>query len=66
MISSLAANSLAQAQTLLESSARRIAQGPPAPEDMVNLLRGRQQFSAATKVIQTEDQMTRKLLDIFV
>lgn len=66
MISSLASNSLAQAQTLVESSARRIAQSPGAPEDMVNLLRGREQFSAATKVIQTEDQMTRKLLDIFV
>jgi hypothetical protein len=55
---------LTSAQTQLETTARKIAQGPATPDDMVDLLAAREQFSAGTKVIQTEDQMTQKLLDI--
>lgn len=57
-------DALTRAQTQLESTARKIAQGPPSPDDTVDLLQAGEQFSAGTKVIQTEDQMTRKLLDI--
>lgn len=64
MISVGALDTLSRAQGLLDSSARKIAQGPPQPEDMVNLLQAREQFSAGTKVIKTEDEMNRKLLDI--
>ena len=55
---------LTSAQTQLETTARQIAQGPATPNDMVNLLTAREQFGAGTKVIQPEDEMTQKLLDI--
>jgi hypothetical protein len=58
-------DALSNAQSLLETTARKIAQGPPSPDDMVNLLQAREQFSAGTKVIQTEDEMTEKLFDLF-
>jgi flagellar hook protein FlgE len=57
-------SALNNAQTRLESAATRIAQGPASPDDMVDLIQARDQFGAGTKVIQTEDEMTRKLLDI--
>jgi hypothetical protein len=58
-------DALTNARTQLESTARKIAQGPPSPDDMVSLIEARQQFSAGTKVIHTEDQMTGTLLDLF-
>jgi flagellar hook protein FlgE len=33
-------------------------------QEMVNLMQGQNDFEANTKVIKTEDQMTRGLLDI--
>ena len=55
---------LTSAQGLLENSAQRISHGPPVPEDVVNLLKAREQFTAGTKLIQTEDELTKRLLDV--
>jgi flagellar hook protein FlgE len=65
LISLNGVSALSNAQNQLDTTARKIAQGPPTPDDMVDLLQAREQFTAGTKVIQTEDQMTQKLLDVF-
>ena len=58
-------DALSNAQSQLETTARKIAQGPATPDDMVSLLQAREQFTAGTKVIETEDQMTERLFDLF-
>ncbi len=64
MISLNGVGALTSAQSQLDTTARKIAQGSATPDDMVNLLQAKEQFSAGTKVIKTEDEMTKRLLDI--
>ncbi len=64
MISLSSVDALTHAQTQLNTVSRRISQGAPSPENMVALLQAREQFSEGIKVVKTEDQMTKKLLDV--
>lgn len=58
-------DTLSRAQTLVDNSAKRISGGSLEPQDTVDLISGKNQFSAGTKLIQTEDTMTKALLDVF-
>ena len=59
-----------EAQSKLEKAAEKIAAGRPGPEtenlatDMVELLGAGHQFAANAGVIQTADEMQRRLIDI--
>lgn len=55
---------LTNAQSLVQSAGIRIAQGSLTPNDIVDLLKGREQFNAGTKLVQTEADMSKKLIDI--
>ncbi len=65
MISLDGLDALTHAQIALDSSAQKIAQSPPQPDDIVSLIQAKNQFAGGVKVIQTEDQMNQKLLDVF-
>lgn len=53
-----------RAEALLESAAHRNGQGAPSPEDIVRLLEAKQQASAAVRLLQTEDELSKKILDV--
>ena len=57
-------DALTNAQSQFDSTARSIAKGPPSAEDMVRLLAAREQFTVGTRLVQTADQMEKKLLDV--
>jgi hypothetical protein len=59
-----AVETLARAQTTLDSTARRIAQQGPSAEDAVQLIAVRQQFAAGIRLAQAEDDLTKKILDV--
>lgn len=66
MISSLdGLDALTHAQVALDSSARQIAQAPATPDDIAGLIQAKNQFSMGLKVVQTDDQMAKKLIDVF-
>lgn len=64
MLSLGSVDTLTRAQNLLESSAKRIAQGPAKSEDIVNVLQAREQFAAGVKIARTEDSLTGNLLNL--
>jgi hypothetical protein len=57
-------DAMTRAQDLLNSSAKKIAQGSASPNDMVDLLQAKQQFTTGTKLVKTEDELTGSLLNI--
>ena len=64
-ITGVALGGMEEAQNKLERTAERLARAEAAPEDMVELLSVRNQFETNARVIQTADEMTKRLLDIF-
>jgi len=64
-ITGIALGGMEEAQKKLERTAERVARAEAAPEDMVELLSVRNQFETNARVIQTADEMTKRLLDIF-
>jgi flagellar hook protein FlgE len=61
---SLSASGLNAAQDLLDRTASDIYKNGPSPDNSVNLIRAKYQFSADTKVIKTQDEITQRLLDM--
>jgi flagellar hook protein FlgE len=64
-ISGIASGGTEEAQKTLERTAERIARSDSPPEDMVELLSARDQFETNARVIQTADEMQKRLIDIF-
>ncbi len=64
-ITGVALGGMEEARKKLERTAERIARPEAPPEDMVELLSARNQFETNARVIQTADEMQKRLLDIF-
>ena len=64
MISFTPIDAIHRAEGLLESVAHRNSLGPPSPEDVVHLVEAKQQVTAAVHLFDTEDDLTRRILDV--
>ncbi|MEO8372036.1 MAG: flagellar basal body rod C-terminal domain-containing protein [Candidatus Solibacter sp.] len=64
-ITGLALGGMEDAQNKLERTAERIARSESPPEDMVDLLSVRNQFKSNARVLQTADEMRKRVIDIF-
>jgi len=64
-ITGIASGGMEEAQKKLERTAERIARSESPPEDMVELLSARNQFESNARVLQTADEMRKRLIDIF-
>jgi len=58
-------DAISRAEQLLDRSANKIAQGPPSPDSMAGLLLAKEQFSAGIKLVKTEDELTKSVLDLY-
>ena len=63
-ITGVATGGMEAAQRKLERTGERIAHSEASPEDMVELLSARNQFETNARVLETDDEMRRKLIDI--
>jgi hypothetical protein len=64
MISFPPLEALTQAQSAFDSSARKIAQGNLAPDNLIGVLTARQQVTADIRIIGVVNDLEKKLLDV--
>jgi flagellar hook protein FlgE len=57
-------SALQAAQTKLDSAAADIAKNGPTPENAVDLLSARDQFTAGVKAIHIQDEISQSLLSL--
>jgi len=63
-ITGIASLGMEEAQKKLERTAEQLARTESPPEDMVELLSARNRFVTNARVIQTAEEMQKRLIDI--